>query len=122
MKSLILVSVLVLPALALSACGPTTYNIGGAFLDGAKYDKTVTSVVVRGRTWTVARSKERPNNYRATRDNNNLNPYVLPAAQLTPQAVSALQLATGCKVIASSVRQNLSAQYFADMSCPTPAQ
>lgn len=116
MKSLILVS-----ALALAACNPTTYNVSGVFRDGAKYGKPVKTVVVRGRTWTIEQGKKRPNSFRASRDNNNLNPFVSPAAPLPPQAVSAIQQATGCKVIPSSMWENPSAVFFADVTCPTPA-
>lgn len=115
MRTLILVS-----ALALAACSPTTYNVNGVMRDGAKYGDPVKTIVVRGRTWTVAQGKQQANSFRATRDNNNLNPFVLPAAPLPPQAVTAIEQATGCKVILSSMWENPSAQFFADTICPTP--
>ena len=75
-------------------------------------------VTVMGRTWTVTQyDHDRPNAWKAVRDNNNLNPYGRPAAPRTPQAVQALQQATGCRVIPATLYQNTSAEFYADMSC-----
>jgi ABC-type Fe3+-hydroxamate transport system substrate-binding protein len=75
-------------------------------------------VEVMGRTWTVEPNPHRTNAFVAWRDNNNLNPFGRPVALRTPQAVTALELATGCKVVPGRIYQNTSAEYFADMACP----
>lgn len=78
----------------------------------------VKHVQVLGRTWTVSNVPDRPNAFVAWRDNNNLNPFGRPVALRTPQAVKALELATGCKVVPGRLWQNTSAEYHADMACP----
>lgn len=78
----------------------------------------VKQVEVLGRTWTVSDVPDRPNAFVASRDNNNLNPFGRPAALRTPQAVKALELATGCKVVPGKLWQDTSAEYHADMACP----
>ncbi|MEY8829470.1 hypothetical protein AB9K34_13835 [Sedimentitalea sp. XS_ASV28] len=78
----------------------------------------VRQVEVLGRIWTVSSVPERPNAFVASRDNNNLNPFGRPAALRTPQAVKALETATGCKVIPGRIWQDTTAQYHADMVCP----
>lgn len=75
-------------------------------------------VQVMGRTWTVTENPKIPNAYEAQRDNNNLQPFGKPVALRTPQAVRALQLATGCKVVPGQIRQDVSARYYANMACP----
>lgn len=78
----------------------------------------VKQVEVLGRTWTVSGVPDRPNAFVAARDNNNLNPFGRPAALRTPQAVRALESATGCKVVAGRLWQDTMARYHADMACP----
>lgn len=78
----------------------------------------VKQVQVLGRTWTVSTVPQRPNAFVAWRDNNNLNPFGRPVALRTPQAVKALELATGCKVVPGKLWQDTSAEYHADMACP----
>lgn len=83
------------------------------------FDKPeVQQVQVLGRTWTVENVPERPNAFVAWRDNNNLNPFGRPVALRTPQAVRALELATGCTVVPGRIWQDTSARYSADMACP----
>ena len=77
----------------------------------------VKQVQVLGRTWTVSTVPHRPNAFVASRDNNNLNPFGRPVALRTPQAVRALELATGCKVIPGKIWQDTMAEYHADMAC-----
>ncbi len=77
----------------------------------------VRQVQVLGRTWTVTADPKQPGSYVAWRDNNNLNPYGKPVARRTPQAVRALELATGCRVVPGSLRQNVAAEYRAVMAC-----
>ena len=75
------------------------------------------SVFVMSRTWAVTQVSEEPVIYRATRDNNNLNPFGPPPRLRTIQAMAAIQQATGCKVIYSSMYQNMSGQFFSQVSC-----
>lgn len=79
-------------------------------------------VQVMGRTWTVVPDGDRTNAFVAWRDNNNLNPFGRPAALRTPQAVRALQAATGCTVVPGRIYQTDSAEYHAEMACPVPVQ
>ena len=74
-------------------------------------------VQVLGRTWTVTETPDKPGSFVARRDNNNLQPFGRPAALRTPQAVRALELATGCKVVPGKLWQNTSAEYHAEMAC-----
>ncbi|MBK0326483.1 hypothetical protein I5535_04165 [Rhodobacteraceae bacterium F11138] len=74
-------------------------------------------VQVLGRTWTVSENPKQPDSYVAFRDNNNLNPFGKPVARRTPQAVRALELATGCKVIPGTLWQTVGAEFHAKMRC-----
>jgi hypothetical protein len=78
---------------------------------GTKYVK------VLGRTWTVYPSAEQTNVYIAQRDNLDLNPYGAPSALRTPQAVRAIEQATGCGVLHASMIQDTSARFFASVNC-----
>ena len=64
-----------------------------------------------------ARSRTSRSCYRATRDNNNLNPFGPPPRLRTLQAIAAIQQATGCKPIVASMYQNISGQFFSQVSC-----
>ena len=75
------------------------------------------TVSVLSRTWAVTQVSDAPVVYRATRDNNNLNPFGPPPRLRTVQAIAAIQQATGCKVIRSSMYQNISGQFFSQVSC-----
>ncbi|WP_170401644.1 hypothetical protein [Ruegeria arenilitoris] len=75
------------------------------------------TVSVMSRTWAVTQVADAPVVYRATRDNNNLNPFGPPPRLRTVQAIAAIQQATGCKVIRSSMYQNISGQFFSQVSC-----
>lgn len=75
------------------------------------------NVQVYSRTWAVRQVSDEPVIYRATRDWNNLNPYGPPARTRTSQAVAAIQQATGCKVIRSTMYQNVSGQFFSQVTC-----
>ena len=77
----------------------------------------VAQVQVLGRTWTVSQNRKKPNAYVASRDNTNLNPFGKPVARRTPQAVRALELATGCKVVPGTLWQTVGAEFHADMAC-----
>ena len=74
-------------------------------------------VTVLGRTWTVYPSSEQESVYVAQRDNLDLNPYGAPSARRSPQAVRAIQQATGCKVVPSTMVQDTSARFFASVVC-----
>ena len=102
MKTLTLITVLVL-----AGCS-----------DVALFEQPETKQVqVLGRTWTVTETTEKPGSYVARRDNNNLQIFGKPVALRTPQAVKALELATGCKVVPGTLWQDVSAEYYADMAC-----
>ncbi|WP_170782904.1 hypothetical protein [Ruegeria lacuscaerulensis] len=75
------------------------------------------SVSVFSRTWAITQVSDGPVVYRATRDNNNLNPFGPPPRLRTLQAIAAIQQATGCKPIVSSMYQNISGQFFSQVSC-----
>ncbi len=95
--------------------------LGGALIAAAGTAQAGPSeprqVQVMGRTWTVSEDPDRPNGYVAVRDNNNLNPFGKPVARRTPQAVRALERATGCKVIRGSLWQTVGAEFHAQMAC-----
>jgi hypothetical protein len=78
---------------------------------------TLTEVVVLGRTWRVWQDRETPGRYNAIRDNNNLNPFGPPAALRTPQAVRAIELATGCKVNRPGMVQDITGRFYANVIC-----
>jgi len=67
---------------------------------GTKYVK------VLGRTWTVYPDQNQPGVYVAQRDNLDLDPYGAPAVRLTPQAVRAIEQASQCRVVRSSLVQD----------------
>ncbi|WP_254436851.1 hypothetical protein [Ruegeria arenilitoris] len=79
--------------------------------------ETTKSVFVMSRTWAVTQVSDSPVIYRATRDNNNLNPFGPPPRLRTIQAIAAIQKATGCKPIVPSMYQNISGQFFSQVSC-----
>ncbi len=74
-------------------------------------------VFVMSRTWAVTQVSDAPVVYRATRDNNNLNPFGPPPRLRTLQAATAIQQATGCRPIVGSMYQNISGQFFSQVSC-----
>ena len=82
----------------------------------AAQDDTAT-VHVMSRTWAVTQVSDEPAIYRATRDNNNLNPFGPPPRLRTIQAMAAIREATGCRAIYSSMYQNISGQFFSQVSC-----
>ncbi|MEM7319008.1 MAG: hypothetical protein AAF408_08290 [Pseudomonadota bacterium] len=100
-------------ALSVSACD----DISGLSLS-ADDSYPTKNVGVYSRTWAVTQVAADPVIYRATRDWNNLNPYGPPARTRTSQAVAAFKAATGCTPIRSSMYQNISGQFFAQVKCP----
>lgn len=97
---------------ALSACAdPARLSLTGA------PDTPTRNVTVYSRTWAVEQVSDDPVIWRATRDWNNLNPFGPPARLRTTQAIAALQKATECRVIRSSMYQNVSGQFFSQVSC-----
>lgn len=79
--------------------------------------KETKSVSVMSRTWAITQVADTPVVFRATRDNNNLNPFGPPPRLRTIQAIAAIQAATGCKPIVASMYQNISGQFFSQVSC-----
>lgn len=75
------------------------------------------TVTVGGRKWFVSRPDDnRPNSWKAAR-RDDLAPYGRPGQPRAPEGVRALELATGCKVIRSSLVQDTTAAFYADMTC-----
>lgn len=99
------------------ALGAITVLMGCASIDQGP-PPNAKHVEVMGRIWTVQANTDRSNAFIAWRDNNNLNPFGRPVALRTPQAVTALETATGCKVVPGRIYQTTSARYYADMACP----
>ncbi len=102
-----------LPLLALAAVATLTV----APSSPAVAKEETKSVVVLSRTWAVTQVADEPVIYRATRDNNNLNPFGPPPRLRTLQAIAAIQQATGCRPIVASMYQNISGQFFSQVSC-----
>lgn len=102
-----------LPLLALAAFG----TMVAIDTPPAAAKEETKAVSVMSRTWAVTKVADTPVVYRATRDNNNLNPFGPPPRLRTIQAIAAIQQATGCKVIRSSMYQNISGQFFSQVSC-----
>jgi hypothetical protein len=92
--------------------------VAGCAAPGPFAQSDVKQVQVLGRTWTVTEVPQRTNAFVAQRDNNNLQPFGKPVALMTPQAVRALETATGCKVVAGKLWQDVSARFHAEMACP----
>lgn len=74
-------------------------------------------VKILSRLWSVVQVSDDPVVWRAVRDWNNLNPYGPPAVPRTVQATRAIEQATGCKVIASSMYQTISGDFFSQVAC-----
>lgn len=87
-----------------------------AFLPGKEVADTK-YVKVLGRTWTVYPAVDQTGVYVAQRDNLDLDPYGAPAVRRSPQALRAIQLATGCRVHPSTMIQDTSARFFASVTC-----
>ncbi|WP_171100480.1 MULTISPECIES: hypothetical protein [unclassified Ruegeria] len=104
-----------LRALTLTLC--CTLGLSAVFSAPVAAAEDTKSVTVFTRTWAVTQVADEPVIYRATRDNNNLNPFGRPAMLRTTQAIAAIQQATGCKVIVNSMYQNISGQFFSQVNC-----
>lgn len=91
----------------LAACDTTAFQ----------QEEVSKQTVVMGRTWTVTQVGEAPLRYSAIRDNNNFDPFGRPAARRTPQAVRAIQQATGCRVSGKDFVQDATGRYFANVVC-----
>ena len=77
-------------------------------------DQTVT---ISGREWTVNQISTEPLYYRAVRETGDYFFFGPPARTKTSQAISALQTATGCRVIGSTLYKNVSDHFIAQMDC-----
>jgi hypothetical protein len=93
--------------------------LGLATLDAAPAaaKEETKSVFVMSRTWAVTQVSDAPVIFRATRDNNNLNPFGPPPRLRTIQAIAAIQQATGCRAVVPSMYQNISGQFFSQVNC-----
>lgn len=107
--------VLMALVLGLAGCAEFEQTIIAPF-SGKQWGDT-TQVSIWGRTWAVSHSTDNPLAIKAVRDNNNQNPFGKPAKRRTIQAIRAIEQGTGCKVVQSSVYQNISAEFFATVSC-----
>ncbi|MEM1004646.1 MAG: hypothetical protein AAGK26_04655 [Pseudomonadota bacterium] len=101
------------PLMALAAVATLAMTPSGP----ADAKEETKSVFVMSRTWAVTQVSDAPVIYRATRDNNNLNPFGPPPRLRTIQAIAAIQAATGCRPIVASMYQNISGQFFSQVSC-----
>lgn len=90
---------------------PWLVPLSGKTTEGTK------AVQVLGHTWTVSPAKNKTAAYVAVRDNNDNRLFGIPAVRRTPQAVRAIELATGCKVERTTMVQDTSARFYASVTC-----
>jgi len=109
-------AVLVIAAL-LAACTEQDAENSAATRLSTQMPPDVEYVKVLGRTWTVYPVKDQPSVYAAKRDNLDLNPFGAPPARRTPQALRAIETATGCRVVRSTMVQDTTARFFASVVC-----
>lgn len=89
------------------------------FTNFVREPKGIKYVQVLGHSWAVFPfpGSDYPNVYVTQRDNLDLNPYGAPPYRRAPQAIQAIELATGCKVVKSQVVRHVTARYFAPVVC-----
>jgi hypothetical protein len=89
------------------------------FTNFVREPKGIKYVQVLGRSWAVFPfpGSEFPDVYVTQRDNLDLNPYGAPPYRRTPQAIRAVELATGCKVDKANVVRHVTARYFTSVDC-----
>lgn len=102
MKRLALLSVL-----ALAACEET----------GFKVEQPAQLVHGGVRYWEVIQTGDAPVVYRATRGYTGTTPYQKRAQLLTADAIRAIEKATGCKAIRSTVVQDISGYFYSQVAC-----
>ncbi|MCF6234311.1 MAG: hypothetical protein L3J36_14600 [Rhodobacteraceae bacterium] len=90
---------------------------GKLFTNFVPEPKGIKYVEVLGRSWAVFPLPQHPGVYVTQRDNLDLNPYGAPPYRRTPQAIRAVELATGCKVVKSDVVVHVTARYFTSVNC-----
>lgn len=90
---------------------------GKLFTNFVQEPKGIKYVQVLGRSWAVFPAPGFPDVYVTQRDNLDLNPYGAPPYRRTPQAIRAIELATGCKVVKSDIVRHVTARYFASVDC-----
>ena len=78
----------------------------------------VREVTLWGRTWTIVEVADKPGTFAAKQDNNGNNPFVRPSIRKSVQAKRALESATGCRVVWSTMTKNINDTFFAPVSCP----
>ena len=78
---------------------------------GTKY------VDVRGHSWAVFPVKGQPSVFGAQRDNLNYNLYGAPPYRRAPQAIQAIELATGCRVRRDDLAEFITARFYASVVC-----
>ncbi|HBS51175.1 MAG TPA: hypothetical protein DEA05_14340 [Rhodobacteraceae bacterium] len=77
-------------------------------------------VAVNGRNWVVApreTGRDAGPTWVAVRQDD-LDPFGRLGQPRTPEAVRALELGSGCRVVPGTLFQTPSADFFADMACP----
>lgn len=121
-------------AALLSGCTTYTESVGTtefADLTGTKADTRAVwyapfmlgdapdtkNVQVLGRTWSVSPVEDQTDVYVAQRDNNNNNAFGRPVARRTPQGIRAIELASSCRVVRSSLIQDISGRVYASVVC-----
>jgi len=75
-------------------------------------------VQVYNRTWAVTQVADAPLTFRAIRDHNNNDPFGPPAKLKSVQAIRAIETATNCRVIRSSMYRNVSDFFYTQVTCP----
>ncbi len=75
------------------------------------------TVEVLDRQWTVHQIASDPAYFRAVRDQTQFFLFGPPARTKTSQAIAALESATGCKTIRSTLYRNVSDHFIAQMDC-----
>ncbi len=75
-------------------------------------------VTVLGRAWIVEPAEEAPGFYRATRLNNEMEPFRPPAVLSVRQAIRAIKGATGCSANLDTIYRTISGSYYATLICP----
>ncbi|WP_241525610.1 hypothetical protein [Pseudophaeobacter leonis] len=91
-----------------------TFPLASAALETAE----AKHVNVLGRAWSVEPAEEAPGFYRATRLNNEMEPFRPPAVLSVRQAIRAIKGATGCSANLDTIYRTISGSYYTTLICP----
>lgn len=75
------------------------------------------SIEVLGRSWTVTQISSQPLYFRAVREQGDYFLFGPPSRTKSAQALAALEGATGCKVLRSTMYRNVSDHFYSQMDC-----